>query len=540
MPVEVSHPVVDFLRRLDEKGVIASQFWSTRPIDGRDVAAALEQARQRSRQLSAWDRRVLERYLDEFDEERKQNNTHLTHSAPPLELHGKVEYYSLGYIGDSVPDYQAFGFGSAGPTLNATYKDFVYFTVSGAVGMERNVNRIYRNDYNPMRGLPVGTARLGWRDSRRGVTTFDGYRAVLGFGDRQFSVDMGQDWNQWGPGRWQNPTISARPHFWVADSLASSKAFGRTNSVTGYTAPDTNAPNGFRRGYRYPGESAPMPQIRLRARGEHWEYVKIVAERKGVHRDSGASLIAHRLQLRFGQFTLGATEMLSIGTREVSPVLILPGIPLKVAEHDGGDRDNAAMSADLEYAIRGHGRVYGEFFFDDYSGPPLDFWGNKFAWLIGGSWQDPFGIPTEIHMEYAHVDPWVYSHRLYNTAMQHYGALIGSALPPNSRALFASATFPFLLKTEGHVEYGFRQRDLRSAGSSIFDDLPRSEAQRTKQFLEIDVETRHVATATVKWNWKRYTQVSTSLGGLWVTNWMGKAGENLATPTASMEILFKY
>jgi hypothetical protein len=283
-----------------------------------------------------------------------------------------------------------------------------------------------------------------------------------------------------------------------------------------------------------------MPQIRLRARGKHWEYVKIVAERKGMHPDSGASLIAHRLQVRFGPVTVGATEMLAIGTREVSPVLMLPGIPLKVAEHDGGDRDNAAMAADLEWTIKGHGRVYGEFFFDDYSGPPLDFWGNKFAWMLGGSWQDPLGVPAELHLEYAHVDPWVYSHRLYNTALQHYGALVGSALPPNSRALFASAAFPFLLKTEGALEYGFRQRDLRSRGSSIFDDLARTEEEKTKQFLERDVETRHAATASVQWNWRRHVQVKTAFGGLWVANWHGQAGEELATPTALCEVLFRY
>jgi hypothetical protein len=439
---------------------------------------------------------------------------------------------------DSLPEHQAFGFGSAAPTLNATYRNIVFFTVTGTVGMERNLHNVYQVEYDPMRGMPMGTGRLLSEQSRRGVYTFDGYRAVLGVGDRQFSIDLGQDWNQWGPGRWQNTTLSARGHFWVADSLASSHAFGRHNSRTGYVAPTTAAPTGFRRGYRYPGETAPMPQIRLRAQGENWEYVKIVAERKGLHRDSGASLIAHRLQLQVGPVTLGATEMLAIGTRDVSPVLMLPGIPLKVAEHDGGDRDNATMEADLEWTITGHGRLYGEFFFDDYSGPPLNFWGNKFAWVVGGSWQDPLGLPAELHAEYAHVDPWVYGHRLYNTALQHYGALVGSSLPPNSHAVNASATFPFLFKTEGHLEWNFRERDLRSEGSSIFDDLAR--AQKTKQFLVQDVETRHAVTGTVKWNYKRYAQVKTSLGGLWVSNWEGRPGENLTTPTAQCEVLLRY
>lgn len=540
VPVEVDHPVTPFLRRLEEKGVIEPGFWSTLPRDAAEIAGALAQAARHAPGLSAWDRRRLERYLDEFDPARKRRGTRLHYRDSLLTLHGGAEYFTGGYLRDSLPRADRYAFGSFTPSLEGAYGDHLYFTASATLAMERSRSDRFVENYEPHRGLPYNTSREGKTGVPQGVSTFDGFRTVVGFGDSRIALEAGQDWNRWGPGRWQHATLGTRPHFWVSDSLPASTANGRDGSETGFVGTDPATHGGYRRGYRYPGESAPMPQVRLRLRGGRWEYTKIVAERTGLHADSGAKLVAHRLQVRLGAFTFGGTEMLSVGTRPLTGVLFLPGIPLKFAEHSGGDRDNAAMSADAEWRIAGHGRIYGEFFLDDYSGPPRDFWGNKFAWMLGGSWQDPFGLPAELNAEYARVDPWVYGHRNYNTALQHYGALLGSALPPNSRAVFASASFPLPAGAEGLVEWRFRQRDLKSPGSSIFDDYARTVEETTMQFLERDVETRNEITATIDWSWRRHIRLTGGGGGLWVSNWKGSPGVSVATPTAFGEIRLRY
>jgi hypothetical protein len=536
LPVEASHPVAPFLRRLEEKGLITPGFWSTLPRDQAEIAAALVQAERSTGELHAWDRRRLVRYLNEFDPDRKRRGTRLHHEDSLFTLHGGAEYFTGGYLRDSVPRTEGYAFGSFTPTLEGTYRDNLFFIASGTVSMERNRQKQFWMNYDPQRGLPYNTAR----DMPAPVRTFDGFRTVMGFGDSRFALEAGQDWNQWGPGRWQHATLGTQPHFWVADSLAASTANGRDGSETGFNGTNPAHHGGFRKGYRYPGEGAPMPQIRLRVRGDRWEYTKIVAERMGLHTDSTAKLVAHRVQLRLGSWKFGGTEILSIGTRPLSGVLLLPGIPLKFAEHSGGDRDNAAMSADVEWTIKGQGRLYGELFVDDYSGPPMDFWGNKFAWVLGGSWQDPLGLPAELNAEYAHVDPWVFGHRGYNTALQHYGALIGSSLPPNSRAFFASASFPLPADAEGLVEWNFRQRDLKSPGSSIFDDYARTPEENTSRFLERDVETRNTLTASADWAWRRHVQVKAGGGALWVQNLNGNPGVSLATPTAFGEVRLRY
>jgi hypothetical protein len=533
LPVEVAHPVTDFLRRLQEKGLVEAGFLGTLPRDDREVRGTLREAKAREAELSRWDRRRLDAFLREFDPERRSR---LGYRDSLFELRGKLEYFTGGYYRDSIPEPEAYSFGSLTPATEGLYGENVYFIASGTVGMERSANNRFKPHYNPQQGLPYNVNRDDLTNYSQSVSTFDGFRTVIGYGDTHLGLEVGQDWNEWGPGHWQHTTLGSRPHFWSADSLEPSAP----GSLVGFNGTQ-NGFSGARRGYRYPGEGPPMPQIRLRMAGKQWEYSKLVSERMGLSKDSSAYLVAHRLQLNLGSWTFGITEMLAVGTGSLDGVLFLPGVPLKFAEHSRGDLDNSAMSGDVEWIWKGHGRIYGELFLDDFSGPPLNFWGNKFAYLVGGSWQDPLGVPAELHLEFAHVDPWVYGHHRYNTAMQNYGALLGSSLPPNSRALFTSAAFPLPHGIQGTAEWHWRQRDLQSPGSSIFDDwgflLPQD---NTKHFLRKNIETRNNLLFSLEWQWKRYVNLRGGAGTLWVNTWRGKAGESLVAPLLFSEVYLRY
>lgn len=539
-PIEVSHPVAGFLRRLEEKGLIPPGFWSTLPRDSREVAAVLSKASEnapKDPRFTQWDRSRLQFYLDEFDMERRRAQTRLHFEDSAFHVVGTAEYFTGIYGRDSLPTANAYGFGSFTPGVEGSYRTSVYFAASGTVSMERNLHKRFHGQYNPAQGLPYNTSRSGFEGGlAQNTSTFDGFRAVIGFGEPSFSLEAGQDWNEWGPGHWQHTTLSAHPWLWAQDSLGPSAP----GSPVGYSGNATTYQS-TRQGYRYPGEGPPLPQLRLKASGGSWEYTKVVAERVGLSKDSAAFLIAHRLQFRVGHWKVGGTEMLSVGTRRLDAVLFIPGIPLKFAEHSGGDRDNSALSADVEWIRPGTGSLYGEFFLDDFSGTPLDYWGNKFAWVVGVSLQDPLGLPSEWHLEYAHVDPWVYGHNLYNTAFQNYGSLLGSSLPPNSRAVFASASFPLASDLDGQVEGHFRQRDTQSPGSSIFDDPYHLPAMpTTKDFLKRGVETRYELTVSAQWQWNRYVRIKAGGGGLVVNDWHGETGKNLASPSGFGELYLRY
>jgi len=535
MPVEVNHPVADFLRRLEEKGFGEPGFWSTLPRDEAQVVRVLQGAARQGSRMSAWDRARVERFLDEFDPIRRKRSWLHYEDGTPFVLHGTLEFYTGISLRDSLPEADHFGFGSYRGTAQVTYSDYAWATASTGAGSERNLSKRFTPGYqfDPADGLPYSTSRDGLAGQEEGVSTFDAARVVLGLGNAHLRVEVGQDWNQWGPGRWQHATMGANPHFWVSDELPARPA-------TGFAG--TQYPGSYRRGYRYPGEGPPLPQVRLRIGSTKWEYTKIVASRTGLWKDSMATLFAQRLQIRLGALTIAASEMTAIGNRKPNAVFFLPGIPLRVAEHEAGDQDNASMAFDAEYVLRGHGRLYGEVFLDDFSGPPLDFWGNKLAWLVGGAWQDPLGLPLELQGEFAYVDPWVYGHHKLNTQMQSYGALLGSSLPPNSRSWKGAALFPVAGGLEGVLTLEVRQRDLKSPGSTIFDGKPVlvGAPDELKHFLEQDVETRGKAEAGVRWDWRRHVNFEFGLGGLWVRNFRGEPGATLATPTLWTEVLLRY
>lgn len=256
--------------------------------------------------------------------------------------------------------------------------------------------------------------------------------------------------------------------------------------------------------------------------------------------DSFSTLFAQRLAVHLGTFRFGASEMLIFGRPSIPIAAYLPAVPLLFAEHEGaGLTGNEALSGDAEWIWTGHGRLYGELYLDDFNGLPLDRWGDKLASVLGASWQDPFGLPSEIHMEYAFVDPWVYQHYENDEQLQNYGSLLGSMLPPNSQGIFASIGFPLPQEIEGLFEWDFRQRDLKSAGSSIFD-VHTSTDSDIMQFLTKDVETRNQLTLSMDWSWNRFVQLKGSAGWQWVETFQGNPGEDLSTPTVSGELYLRY
>lgn len=122
---------------------------------------------------------------------------------------------------------------------------------------------------------------------------------------------------------------------------------------------------------------------------------------------------------------------------------LIPFVPFKFVEHYAGDRDNAALSLDLNIRYPERFRWYGEFFLDDMLSPLKIFsddWGNKWAATLGFQY---FGQVVAkdliLTVEYSHVEPWVYTHFFggsHNYA--HFGQSLGSPLGPNSQAIVVS------------------------------------------------------------------------------------------------------
>lgn len=533
VPVDLGNPVYPFLRRLELEGRIAPGHLNTLPIAKSEAASLLETA-SRSDGLPDWERRRLDGFREEFGgpENRDGRFHRLGFRDSSFRVAIGAEDFSGVYVADSLPKARTYGFGLLTAKAEGDFKEHLQFLTYANAGQERSLHERFVENYDPQRGQPYNTDRIGKQGVPRTEGTFDAFRTVIGYEQSDLRAEFGADWNQWGPGIWQHAALSRQPWFWVQDSLP-------PNDSAGFLG--TPNPGRYRDGYRRPGEAAPMTQARLSVRAGRFLYTKVIAQRTGLWNDSLAYLIAHRLEWRpVDRVGLGISEMVATGSRTLDWTYIIPLVPLKYAEHELGDRDNSALSADIEVLLPGHARVFGELFLDDWSGWDLDFWGDKYAFSLGG---EIAGFPLAgslLQVEYARVEPWLFTHRKQSRQFQNFGALLGSSLPPDSHALRAAWEHALGADLDARLDYAFMQRNAVDRGTSIFDWHNDISDGTRKEFLGGTVETRNAVSAGATWRWRRFVELSGAAGWLWVSDWKSRAGESLSSPTLSTELTLRY
>lgn len=533
VPLDLGHPLYPFLKRLELEGRIAPGHLTSLPIAKSEAAAMLEEA-ARSEGIPAWEQRRLDAFREEFGglpgRDGRLHPVGFADSAFRVQV--GAESFNGGYVADSIPKARSYGFGVLSAKAEGEFKGRLHFLSYANAGQERALHDRFVENYDPGRGMPYNTDRTGKAGVPRGVGTFDAFRTLIGYEQPALRIEFGSDWNQWGPGIWQHATLSSHPWLWVQDSLP-------PNDSAGFRG--TPNPGRYRDGYRRPGESAPMTQARLALRAGKFTYTKVVAQRMGLLSDSLAFLIAHRLEWRpWDRLGLGLSEMVATGSRPLDWTYAIPLVPLKYAEHELGDRDNTGLAADFEALLPGHARVFGELFIDDWSGWDLDYWGDKYAFSLGG---EAAGFPSPgslLRAEYARVEPWVYSHRKQGRQYQHYGALLGSSLPPDSHCLRTAWEQALGAELDARAEYAFMQRSASVRGVSVFDWHSDAVDGRTKEFLGGTVETRHAFQAGGGWRWRRFLRFDGSAGWLWVSNWKSRPGVSLSAPTLTGELTLRY
>jgi hypothetical protein len=532
-PLEIGHPVYGFLRRLELEGRIPPGRLNTLPLAKSEAAALLDSA-SRTTAMPGWERRRLDGYREEFGliASRDGRFRPLGFRDSVYRVEVGAQSYNAVFVSDSLPKARTYGYGTLTARAEGDFRGYLHFLTQANAGQERSLHERFVENYDPQRGLPYNTDRTGKAGIPRKTATFDAFRAVVGYERPALRLEFGSDWNQWGPGLRQHALLSATPWFWVQDPLRANDSAGFAGGIR---------PGGYRDGYRRPGEAAPMTQARLTARAGRFTYTKVIAQRTGLWNDSLAYLVAHRLEWRpFGRLGLALSEMVATGGRSLDWMYAIPLAPLKYAEHDLGDRDNTAISLDFDALLPYRSRVFGELFLDDWSGWDLDFWGDKFAFSLGGEIVDPIGSGSRLELEYARVEPWVSTHRKTGRQLIHYGALIGSSLPPDSHALWAAWEQALGAVLDARLDYAFMQRNAVERGTSPFDWHDDAVDGRTKEFLGGTVETRHSLSAGASWRWRRFLEIRGAAGWLWVENWKSREGESLSAPTLSTELTLRY
>lgn len=133
-----------------------------------------------------------------------------------------------------------------------------------------------------------------------------------------------------------------------------------------------------------------------------------------------------------------------------------PIILYRSIERANGSPDNVNMGFNFKALVAQHLQFYGQIFFDEFKSKELfsskGWWGNKYAYQLGGKWFDAFTIPNlDLQGEVNVVRPFTYSHydsvanyTHYNQPLAHplgagFAEFVGIARYQPMRNLYLSA-----------------------------------------------------------------------------------------------------
>jgi hypothetical protein len=153
----------------------------------------------------------------------------------------------------------------------------------------------------------------------------------------------------------------------------------------------------------------------------------------------------HRVQFSLWEkLNLGVSEMTIYQRYTPEFAYLNPIIFYKSVEHSLRDRDNSFLNLDFELFPFKNYKIYGTWLIDDIDVSKIGtgWWGNEFGWQGGLYAAEVAGISNlDAIVEYARIEPYVYSNRVAGNDYSHNNFGLGHHLEPNSDEWFVQLNY---------------------------------------------------------------------------------------------------
>jgi len=411
----VGHWAYDYLDRLKVKGLLDDFLNQTRPISRDDVARALKQVTEMAQagdpRITEVERSQLQWLQMEFVEELQscslsveKSERHLFNWVTQkqgliLDLSGRLWSYWAGVSGtsqrilDTRVAIQARGFLGQELTYGACF-------VKGQV--RSNLDRVTKDD--------VGLT--GYFSSQGHYAYYDWSHAHMTLRFSRLEIQLGRQPISWGPGIRGNLVLSdyapAYDYLQIRAQVRRIKFVHLHGFLLSDVKTERQTPEGFTR----------------------IEY-------------ASKYIAAHRLELGLVPWaSLGISEVVIYGERGVDLAYFNPLVFFWSAQHGSHDRDNEILGADLRVRPIQGLSLYGALFIDELYLKKLFAQDarNKVAFQGGVYLVDPPGLEnTDFRLEYARVQPCVYTHKFPVNTYLHDGVALGHWLEENGDDLYFAA-----------------------------------------------------------------------------------------------------
>jgi len=426
--VPPSHPVYEYLKRMQLLNIIEDYNSSVIPVSRQQVAGYLKIIGSKKEKLNGIDKAVLSDYLIEFEydinkelksdysllkkfdfngifSDKKQKylyNYTDSNSAFFLDVTGFISQRNS--TGDSLKKH-SISLGELGIRARGTLFDAVgfYLRMSNGQKIKGNEEDIEMSIVTS----PKLSANTKYRYENNNFDTYEGYLRYS-TKDEWFSIMAGKE--------------ALMTGFGYVDKL-----FLSDNTV-------------------------PFSYIKVDLKYKSLHYYYIYGSLKGDSLGfdlSTKNIAAHRLNINFSNnFRIGFFESLIISESPfnftfLNPVIFLRSADYNAGELVGGNRNNALMGIDMEIHPVRKLAFQASLLIDDLnfstlfskkvkSGIPGGN-DNRFGLQLGGIWTDAFAIPSlTAAFEYTRLDPFVYSHRTNKSQYTNWALPLGHNLQPNA------------------------------------------------------------------------------------------------------------
>ncbi len=489
--VEVSHPVYDFLNRMQVRGIASGYSRAALPLERKEVTALLREIGRNRSALSGAESSLWERFADEFIAEAEgTQNAVLLFETAPAELPGAVlgdrEKFLYRWRSDDGKNTFAAELLASLDYRTLITDDGTSNVTLGEIGgrFRGTLGGIVGYGLRATNGMVSGNRALALNDQhlRRNFNFADLDKAFFDFAEAY----VGATWD-WG-------SVSLGKEKRILGSGLSNQILLSTNAQPFDALQFAVHVGAFRFSFLH---GFLLSELQLVDNGRPYYDSKYVA----MHRAEADILHA----VRFGVF-----ESVVYSQREVDPAYLNPVNFYKSAEHAGGDRDNPMLGFDLATLFIPGWQAYGSWLIDDidFSLMGSGWWGNKFIWQ-GGLINASLLPNTDIAVEYTRVEPYVYSHRLAGNQYTHNGDALGLEIPPNSDEWYGSMRHWISDALWLQVEYHHRRHGRNEVdadgsiivnhGADIYQSLDYERDSDIAPFLDGPLDTSDILTLTVRW-----------------------------------------
>lgn len=433
--VPVSHPVYDFLKRMDLEGIIPDYNSSILPISRQKVANYLRTISDVSMKglrsedkiknsLSPVDKKILSDYEVEFGYELKGN---LNKSS--------VSIFNGGNASDNDKQKYLYSYADSNATL--------FWDLTAWVSQRSS-------DGDSVGNNSIGLGDIGF--SFRGTLLGSiGYYLRFSNGQRFRGNDKDVDFARVTNPKW-NANLKMKTDNGNFDTYEGYVRYATKNEVLALTAGKEQMLAGF--GYIdklfLAGNTTPYSFIRLDAGYKSLQYFFVYGSLRGdsLGVETYSKYIAtHRLNVNLHRnLKIGFFESLIISNRPFNFTYLNPFSFLRSADYNAGDiqsdLNNALIGIDVEVKPYRKVALQTSLLIDDlnfgtifsnktkYDNVAND---NRFGWQFGAIWTDGFLIPNlTAVLEYTRVNPFVYTHRTDKSQYTNWALPIGHNLAPNS------------------------------------------------------------------------------------------------------------